>query len=392
MARRSLKIDPEQCSGCGSLYDKIDDDEIERKKNDDYDKNSMKKSQETFKIPPIGNDINYREYGPNNPLPHNNHHHHHHYKNGLPHICQRFHFNLQTKTVIRGMAWFLAIFMTVLIGAAVGSGHYTLTMYTYWNLTMVWLFTVWFLFSVYGEYWWLRILILYILPVVYGSAFVVMVVIVGILAVNGWLFVSQTIYGGGQATVGTIHAGDFMLHSVPYVIMMWAIQSGLLSYGRSVLGVYLRQELIYERQITYVIWWFFSPIVPLLFYIIFNNPAQRYQTDIPVIFWVFIVLVTILVHQFIIFCCFTSLSNHLEIEIPLFGGGVSSHHHFNHAPHDFHSYSKSDPIMNTSLHYHAGYHHQYHNPTHGMVDERSEYPLPDSRSVYEPVSIIYIFL
>lgn len=226
-------------------------------------------------------------------------------------------FPVGVKLVLLGYAFLGALAMTALVAALIVYGHFSLQMYTYWNLLLVWLFFVWLGLGVLLEGTPLKLLTLFFWPLVSASSFLVAVLIVLIVNDDGWMFIGGTTYGTGSASVGMVHTGDELIHPLPLLLLLGALPSGYLFYARSILSWYFCRELNCLGRILYCLYWFGAALLTLIPYIILNDPMRRYPTDHPLGTWVLIVAILILGFQSLNLLWMLSAGGH-NIAVPSF--------------------------------------------------------------------------
>ena len=63
-------------------------------------------------------------------------------------------------------------------------------------------------------------ILLFILPIYLGLTIFVYIAIVVIIENNDWVWIRDTLFGGGSLTVGQVHTGDWIFHYLPPVFIL----------------------------------------------------------------------------------------------------------------------------------------------------------------------------
>lgn len=227
-------------------------------------------------------------------------------------------FHLPIKALLLAYTLLSALALTALLAILMAYSHFSLRMYTYWNLTLVWIFFVWLGLALPLEGFPLKLLTLLFWPLVSASAFLVAVLIVLIVDDNGWMFISGTTYGVGDSSVGRVHTGDELIHPLPLLLLVGALPSGYLAYARPIISHYMLRELRCCSRLLYLLYWFGAALLTLLPYIALNDPMRRYPTDHPLGLWIILVALLILGFQLLNLLWMLSCGCSQQITVPNF--------------------------------------------------------------------------
>ncbi len=194
-------------------------------------------------------------------------------------------FSATSKRVLQGIvAVFLAWQLGITIAFAV-LGYYDVSMFTFWNYTLLTVFFAWLLAALVYERWLLTGVLLFALPVLLGTTFVVWVAIVIIVARNANVFL-----GDDGTSVAKRHTGDWIVHDVPLAMMLITLSMGFAMYARRALGYRERLFRSRTRRLAYLAYWLLSPLVPLGIYSLAFDIAEKYPTGIHTgVLWVMLV-------------------------------------------------------------------------------------------------------
>lgn len=169
--------------------------------------------------------------------------------------------------------------------------------YTYWNYfgQTFFYFVLWL--SMVARYPYLfRLLSLFVFPVAFGSVFFVQFFIEVVLQLDGGeQFISATTLDGGDASVGTVHTFDFLVHTCPVLDMFIVLCSGYLFELRAIIRIV--QHQLKERGEHYVFAGYVAvvPLFPLALYCTIFNPFKEYTTSAsPVIIFFIAVAIYVL--------------------------------------------------------------------------------------------------
>ena len=169
----------------------------------------------------------------------------------------------------------LALSLIILINSAIHFNHYT-----YWSYIGETVFYV-VLWLAYLTRWAnvVRALSVFVLPMVFGSAFFVYLYIILVEQLDsGRLLLAATTLGGGSLSLGTVHTFDNLIHTFTVFDLLLVLISGYLTEAR--IAVRLFQQSLSERahRILFVVYFFAVPALPFSIYCIFFNPFREYPT------------------------------------------------------------------------------------------------------------------
>lgn len=173
------------------------------------------------------------------------------------------------------------VYRVALIIAMLAMGIAHVNKYTYWNyfLQTLFYFVLWL--SMLSRYPYLfKMLTLFAFPVVFGSVFFVQFFIEVVLQLDGGdQFISATTLDGGDASVGTVHTFDFLVHTCPVIDLFIVLVSGYLFELRAIVRA-VQDELDKrgERLILFL-YVVVVPLLPLAIYCTIFNPFKEYSTD-----------------------------------------------------------------------------------------------------------------
>ena len=152
--------------------------------------------------------------------------------------------------------------------------------YTYWNYfgQTFFYFALWL--SMVTRYPYLyKLISLIVFPIVFGSVFFVQFFIEVVLQLDGGeQFISATTLDGGNASVGTVHTFDFLVHTCPVLDMFIVLCSGYLFELRSIVGAVQRELESGDRRV-FIAYIFTAPLFPLAVYCTIFNPFKEYATN-----------------------------------------------------------------------------------------------------------------
>lgn len=153
--------------------------------------------------------------------------------------------------------------------------------YTYWNYfgQTFFYFALWL--SMVARYPYLyKVLSLFCFPIAFGSVFFVQFFIEVVLQLDGGeQFISATTLDGGNASVGTVHTFDFLVHTCPVLDMFIVLCSGYLFELRTIVSA-LQSQLQERRGSRIFEAYIFSvPLFPLALYCTIFNPFKEYTTS-----------------------------------------------------------------------------------------------------------------
>ncbi len=183
------------------------------------------------------------------------------------------------------MRFYLRIVVTVLLIWRVALtitlaviGRYDLTMYTYWQNTMVVVFYILLWIALWFERGILTFTTLFVFPIPLGTVFLVAVSIVIIIQENEDVFTAGTSSG---LALSLIHTGDWILHSLPLIEILLILGLGWLLYARAIIASEISSIAKSEWRAAYILYWLLVPLVPLLIYCLIWDIAVQYPTGIP---------------------------------------------------------------------------------------------------------------
>ena len=176
---------------------------------------------------------------------------------------------------------FAAIMLGFTIAIAV-TGNYHMDAYTLWSWTMLFVFSVFLALTTFIESFWLILVVLFMLPVVWGNVVTVCFAIIIILANNAELLIQDTKCGdnppANPTSMSTIHTGDWLEHGWPVFGMLVLALSGLEFFWRFILVKTLaRWSAI--GQWLYFAFWMLAPLVPILIYDLSFDVDKKYPTS-----------------------------------------------------------------------------------------------------------------
>lgn len=179
----------------------------------------------------------------------------------------------------------LQIATTILIAV---SGAYDMSMFTFWNYTLLTIYFTLLLAALFYERWLLTIAFA-VLPVLLGTTFIISVAIVIIVQRNADIFL-----GDGSTSVSTRHTGDWLVHYVPPFEMVLLFAIGLGLYARRVIGYRIGLFRTRTRRAIFYVYWMLSPLVPFAIYSAAFDIGEKYPTGIPTgILWVLLIVVCV---------------------------------------------------------------------------------------------------
>jgi hypothetical protein len=188
-------------------------------------------------------------------------------------------------------------------------GRYHLSMYTYWSQTMLVAFYVLLELSLFIERGLLTFTTLFAFPILLGSTFIVAVSIIIIIQQNSTIFFVADSSAWTQDALSLLHTGDWILHSLPLVEILFILALGWAMYARAIIASELASIRKSEWKAIYVLYWILAPLVPLLIYSCIFDIATVYPTGIPTyVLWLCLVGIDIL-WMALMFGAFTATAN-----------------------------------------------------------------------------------
>lgn len=252
----------------------------------------------------------------------------------------RFH----TKTVLRAVAALvLAAQIALTIGLAVG-GAYNMSMFTLWSFTIVTVYNVALLASLWVQHLLLTYVLLLLLPLVLTNVVFVAIAIVIIIANDSTVYTNNTPCqqpppADPKYTVSQLHTGDWLEHGWPPFNVILTLLAGALPLLRFVLRRTL-DSFNPALQWLYFFYWMLATLVLLGIYDLAFDVAATYPTSFTTAERVLILLGIVLLWQLGTWFAFTSetVSEDIHISIPatpaefaatgrLAGSGAPSHAH-----------------------------------------------------------------
>ncbi len=184
--------------------------------------------------------------------------------------------NLLSKTLLRVFFVVLLAWQTTMTIYLAAGGFYDMTMFTFWNYTLLSTFVATMTAALFYERWLLTGALLFLLPMLLGTTLLVQIGIVIIVARNGNVFL-----GDGSQSVANRHTGDFIVHTVPIGSLLLSLIAGLILYIRRALCYQLGLFRTRTRRVIYYVYWVLCPLLPLAIYTACFDIAVKYPTGIP---------------------------------------------------------------------------------------------------------------
>lgn len=114
------------------------------------------------------------------------------------------------------------VFRSIVLSGLVAKQIIDLKFYTYQNYTAVAAGFALLLLSMRRSEWF-KAYALFALPLFYGTTIYVAVAIVVIINLNDFVLMRGSVHNGGALTDGDLHTGDFLLHQLPLVEVLFVI-------------------------------------------------------------------------------------------------------------------------------------------------------------------------
>ena len=195
------------------------------------------------------------------------------------------------KTILRYLQWLkrprllgasmltmLLINLAIIIALAVLDNIHML-MYTYWNFFMVTAFLFLSLIGLWTQGWFEVSVALVLWPLVFGSVWLVAVIITIVVIINPDVYVNATICGSGKLSFDTVRVADWVLHGLPIVEVFLLMLFDYKIYLRTLIFHLLRSRGIVAGS-TYLAYCEWGPIFPLGLYALITNPSKHYPTGL----------------------------------------------------------------------------------------------------------------
>jgi len=279
--------------------------------------------------------------------------------------------------VVPYTAWFavrlgLAVvtaYRSIILAIIIIEGILHTNKFTYWNYVLQWFFDLAYLLATFTEGRFLVFLTLYFLPMVFGSTILVSILIVIIIQRNDWEYIESTIFGIGEYKVGDIHSADWVVHVAPLVARFVILYLGQQAISHAIISNLFenRRERLFSgtwksstKFRLYLVWWVFSPLLPLLVFTIFYDPLKEYPTDFTVLQALAIVLAINTVAQLITFLGITA-NNEIDINLDPSGECKSSSSSYRH---------HRQKGTATPHHHHHCHQRPLHGAPVGVISER----------------------
>ena len=219
-------------------------------------------------------------------------------------------FSPSVKFVLRFVVTLLfsmQIATTIVIAVA---GAYDMSMFTFWNYTLLTAYFALLLAALFYERWLLTIAFA-ILPILLGTTFIISVAIVIIVQRNADIFL-----GDGSTSVSTRHTGDWLVHYVPPFEMVLLFAIGLGLYARRVIGYRLGLFRTRTRRAIFYVYWILVPLIPFAIYSAAFDIGEKYPTGIPTgILWILLIVVCVVWMAFWLFVFYAHTRVMLDIVI-----------------------------------------------------------------------------
>lgn len=140
-------------------------------------------------------------------------------------------YTLLTALCSVSAAWWVTFVIVLAVNGTLNVGHFT-----YWSLVLYTLVDVALALALYVRRGMLTFVVLWLLPVVQGTTWLVSVGIVVILSLDATAFVNGSVCDGttGQTTMERLHTGDWLLHVLPVVGTSIKMHCGLQFEARDI--------------------------------------------------------------------------------------------------------------------------------------------------------------
>lgn len=160
--------------------------------------------------------------------------------------------------------------------------------------------------------------VLFIFPIVFGTALFVAITIVIMILLNDEIFLARTVFRGGVRTIAAAHSGDWLLHQVPAIEVI-IVAACITNYARNIMRK-TREAWGGFRSIRYGIYLFFfftAPAWPLVLYIAVFPFNRNYPVGMNVAVSIFLMLGTTTLISGVLYAIWTLPSRWEEVQLLL---------------------------------------------------------------------------
>lgn len=229
--------------------------------------------------------------------------------------------DFRVKTLLQVVTFLLMVKQFAVYGYLLSIGRIDLTMFTYWSYTVLTIFYPLLLLGLVLERAVLALVCLFLLPLPLGATFDVSVAIVIVIQQNAKVFTSEA--DAGRTAINLIHTGDWVLHNLPLIEVIFLMGTGLLFYVRSILPAELHELRNREWGFVYRAYFYAAPLVLIGIYSIAFDITRHYPTNIPTyVLWLGLACINLL-WMGVWYLAFTADAN-VPIRLWTFFGGSGS--------------------------------------------------------------------
>jgi hypothetical protein len=203
----------------------------------------------------------------------------------------------------------------VVLGYLLASGTYDAKFFTYINYGMftlvlgLYLLACW---SVAAYQLWCAML----LPYIWNTTSFVALAIIVIVQANDGVFLRTTVYNNGTNAVATIHTGDWLLHQLPLVELLFFNDTATTEIYTAFHVLW--RSLTPGGRIGYTLYFLLCGFAVLTLYMINIDWTVNYPTEIPTLFtWALTVVLSLLLQLFLFAYLYNSVPSYLTAYTPM---------------------------------------------------------------------------
>ena len=183
-------------------------------------------------------------------------------------------FQPNSRWTLKLITLLILLFHTAVGIALIVTGNYHLSMFTYWQYTLLEVFYICALVGFFVEGIFLSFLVLFIVPIVFSMTFMVYILIIILIAIDGGIFASH-----GTTDIGMVHLGDQLIHTFPLLGLFIMLVFDFKIIIRATFYHFTRSRPWWHVAI-YMVYFLFSPMLLFGIYSAVFNPLEQYTDEI----------------------------------------------------------------------------------------------------------------
>lgn len=115
-----------------------------------------------------------------------------------------------------------------------------------------------------------------VLPIYICLTMFIYIAIVVIVQNNDWVFIRDSLFGGGELTIGEVHTGDWMFHYVPPVLLLVYVAVNFVDTAKTNYGVWSSDRVLFK--VAYSLYVLITPALILGCYMVTMPFDKNYPT------------------------------------------------------------------------------------------------------------------